>query len=102
MLYGYQTWSEELLMQAEDEDDDLNGDQKSTGVKYMYSKLCSSPYGNQTWSEESLMQVQDDDDLHGGQLRHVLKPTQIKSVTIITISGIIVFTEVIATCYLPP
>ena len=48
-------------------------------------------YDNQTWSEELLMQVQDDDDdLHGGQMCFNL--TQIKSVTIITISGIIVFT----------
>ena len=41
------------------------------------------------------MEVQDDDDddLHGGQLRGVLNPTQIKSVTIITISGVIVFRQ---------
>ena len=32
MLYGYQTWSEEPLMQVED-NDDLNGGQRSTEVK---------------------------------------------------------------------
>ena len=37
MLYGYRTWSEEPLMQAED-DDDLHGGQMSTEVKC--SKLC--------------------------------------------------------------
>ena len=45
-----------------------------------------------TWFRRIVqIQIQDDDDLHGGQLRHVLNPTQIESVTIITISGIIVF-----------
>ena len=38
MLYGYQTWSEEPLMQAKN-DDDLCGGQRSTKVKY--SKQCS-------------------------------------------------------------
>ena len=34
MLYGYQTWSEESLMQVKDVDD-LYGGQKSTEVKYI-------------------------------------------------------------------
>ena len=38
MLYGYQTWSEEPLMQAKNVDD-LYGGQRSTEVKY--SKQCS-------------------------------------------------------------
>ena len=33
MLYDYQTWSEELLMQAKN-DDDLCESQRSTEVKY--------------------------------------------------------------------
>ena len=37
MCYGYQTWSEELLMQAND-DDDLHGGQRSSEVKC--GKLC--------------------------------------------------------------
>ena len=32
MLYGYQTWSKEMLMQTED-DHDLHGGQRSTEVK---------------------------------------------------------------------
>ena len=47
MLYSYQTWLEELLMQAED--DDLCGGQTSTEVTMLY--------GYQTRSEEPLMQV---------------------------------------------
>ena len=39
MLYGYQTWSEEPLMQAMNDDDDLCGGQRSTEVKY--SEQCS-------------------------------------------------------------
>ena len=38
MLYGYQIWSEESLMQVKD-DDDLHGGLRSTEVKYR--KLCS-------------------------------------------------------------
>ena len=38
MLYDYQTWSEEPLMEAKD-DGDLHGGQRSTEVKY--SKLSS-------------------------------------------------------------
>ena len=38
MFDGYQTWSEEPLMEAED-DDDLNGVRRSTEVNY--SKPCS-------------------------------------------------------------
>ena len=38
MFYGYQTWSEESLMQVYD-DDDLHGGQRSSEVKG--SKLCA-------------------------------------------------------------
>ena len=38
MCYGYQTWSEEFLMQVYD-DDDLHGGQRSSEVKS--SKLCA-------------------------------------------------------------
>ena len=33
MCYGYQTWSEESLMQVYDDDDDLHGGQRSSEVK---------------------------------------------------------------------
>ena len=36
--YGYQSWSEESLMQVYDDDDDLNRDQRSSEVKC--GKLC--------------------------------------------------------------
>ena len=41
MCYGYQTWSEESLMQVcnDDDDDDLHGGQRSAEVKC--SKLCA-------------------------------------------------------------
>ena len=40
MLYDYQTWSEEQLMQAwDDDDDDLHGGQRSSEVKC--GKLCA-------------------------------------------------------------
>ena len=38
MLYRYQTWSEESLMQVYD-DDDLHGGQRSSDVNY--GKLCT-------------------------------------------------------------
>ena len=45
MLYGYQTWSGEPLMQAKN-DDDLHGGQRSTEVKYSSwskkKKICLS------------------------------------------------------------
>ena len=50
MLYDYQTWSEEPLMEAKDAGD-LHGGQRSTG-QVQSTKL----YGYKTWSEESLMQ----------------------------------------------
>ena len=37
MCYGYQTWSEESLMQVEN--DDLHGGQRSSKVKW--GKLCA-------------------------------------------------------------
>ena len=49
-------------MHAEN-DDDLDGGQRSSEVKYgniMY-------HGYHIWSKELLMQVKNDDDLHGGQ-----------------------------------
>ena len=39
MFCGYQTWSEESLMQVYDDDDDLHGGQRSPEVKG--SKLCA-------------------------------------------------------------
>ena len=48
-------------MQAKN-DDDLDGGQRSSEVKY--SNMC---HGNHIWSKELLMQVKNDDDLHGGQ-----------------------------------
>ena len=38
MIYGYQTWSEESLMQVYD-DDDLHGGQRSSEVKVFISNL---------------------------------------------------------------
>ena len=60
MCYGYQTWSEESLMQVYD-DDDLHGGQRSSEVK------CGNYVLWLPNLEETLVQVYDDDDLHGGQ-----------------------------------
>ena len=38
MCYGYHIWSKEPLMQAENDDDDLHGGQRSSEV--IYGKLC--------------------------------------------------------------
>ena len=38
MRYGYQTWSEESLMQVQN-DDDLHGGQRSS--KVIWGKLCA-------------------------------------------------------------
>ena len=48
-------------MEAEN-DDDLDGGQRSSEVKW--GKLC---YGYHIWSKEALMQAENDDDLDGGQ-----------------------------------
>ena len=48
-------------MQAEN-DDDLDGGQRSSEVKW--GKLCC---GCHFWSKETLMQAENDDDLYGGQ-----------------------------------
>ena len=48
-------------MQAEN-DDDLDGGQRSSEVKY--GNMC---HGYHIWSKELLMQVKNDDDLQGGQ-----------------------------------
>ena len=61
MCYGYQTWSEESLMQVYD-DDDLHGGQRSSEVKcgnyviWLPNLVRRNP-----------VQVYDDDDLHEGQ-----------------------------------
>ena len=52
MLYGYQTWSKQLLMQAKN-DDDLDGGQRSTEVKY--NKQCSM-------ATKLCQKITDDDD----------------------------------------
>ena len=39
MCYGYHIWSKEALMQAENDDDDLDGGQRSSEVKW--GKLCA-------------------------------------------------------------
>ena len=39
MRYGYQTWSEESLMQVYNDDDDLHGGQRSSKVKW--GTLCA-------------------------------------------------------------
>ena len=49
MLHCYQTWPEESLMQAKDDDDDLHGGRRSTEVNYskqrpMATKLCQKNY----------------------------------------------------------
>ena len=52
-------------MQAKN-DDDLDGGQRSSEVKW--GKLCVVCYGYHIWSKEALMQAEnDDDDLDGGQ-----------------------------------
>ena len=61
MCYGYQSWSEESLMQVYD-DDDLHGGQRSSEVK------CGNYVIWLPNLEETLVQVyDDDDDLHEGQ-----------------------------------
>ena len=61
MCYGYQTWSEDSLMQVYD-DDDLHGGQRSSEVKCRNTVLWLPNL------EETLVQVyDDDDDLHEGQ-----------------------------------
>ena len=52
MHYGYQTWSEESLMQVYD-DDNLHGGLRSLVVKCGKNMRC----GRQVWSKELLMQV---------------------------------------------
>ena len=49
-------------MQAEN-DDDLDGGQRSSEVKYGYICAMATIF----YSKELLMQVKKDDDLHGGQ-----------------------------------
>ena len=61
MLYAYQTWSEQPLIQAYD-DGDLHGGQRSSEVKY--GKLCAMAI---IYSKDPQMQAKNDDDLHGGQ-----------------------------------
>ena len=39
MICGYQTWSEELLMQVDDDDDDLHGGQMSAEVVIINNAL---------------------------------------------------------------
>ena len=39
MCYGYHIWSKEALMNAENDDDDLDGGQRSSEVKS--GKLCA-------------------------------------------------------------
>ena len=48
MCYGYHIWSKEALMQAEN-DDDLDGGQRSSEVKY--GKLCdmTTIFGQKNW-----------------------------------------------------
>ena len=63
MCYGYQTWSEESLMQVYD-DDNLQEGQRSSEVKC--SKL--SAMATKLGQKKTLVQVyDDDDDLHEGQ-----------------------------------
>ena len=62
MCYGYQTLSEETLVQVYD-DDDLHEGQRSSEVKC--GKRCTLV--TKLGQKESLMQVDDGDDLHGGQ-----------------------------------
>ena len=62
MCYGYQTWSEETLVQVYD-GDDLHEGQRSSDVKC--GKLCTM--GTKLGQKESLMQVCDGDDLHESQ-----------------------------------
>ena len=68
MYYGYQFWSKEALMQAEN-DDDLDGGQRSSEVKW--GKLCAM--ATIIWSKEALMQAENDDDLDGGQMSSEVK-----------------------------
>ena len=49
-------------MHAKNDDDDLDGGQRSSEVKY--GNMC---HGCHIWSKGLLMQVKNDDDLHGGQ-----------------------------------
>ena len=62
MCYGYQTWSEETLVQVYDVDDDLH-EGHSSEVKC--GKLCTMV--TKLGQKESLMQVCDGDDLHESQ-----------------------------------
>ena len=62
MCYGYQTWSEESLVQVYD-DDDLHEGQRSSEVEC--GKRCTRV--TKLGQKESLMQVYDGDDLHEGQ-----------------------------------
>ena len=62
MCYGYQTWSEESLVQVYDEDD-LHEGQRSSEVEC--GKRCTLV--TKLGQKESLMQVYDGDDLHEGQ-----------------------------------
>ena len=39
MCYGYHIWSKEALVQAENDDDDFHGGQRSSEVKW--GKLCA-------------------------------------------------------------
>ena len=61
MCYGYQTYSEETLVQVYD-DDDHEG-QRSSEVEC--GKRCTLV--TKLGQKESLMQVYDGDDLHEGQ-----------------------------------
>ena len=62
MCYGYQTWSEETLVQVYD-DDDLHEGQRSSEVKC--GELCTMV--TKLGQKESLMQVYDGDDFHESQ-----------------------------------
>ena len=78
MLYGYQPWSEEVLMQAKN-DDDLCWGQRSTEVKY--SKQCSvaTKLGQKSRWCKFRMTI---DDLHGGQRSTEVKYSKLCSLYI--------------------
>ena len=60
MIHGYQTWSEEPLMQVKD-DDGLHGDQGSNVVKYKkLSFMMATKLGQKI--------TDDDDDFHRAHL----------------------------------